>query len=111
MFLNKVSRNETSRAFPGFARLVKSENKLKMFWVLFLQGFKLLTKEDVLLSHIGVKQLEFCIVVFVGEGMIEDLVEGGTVKLHANKLTCVMHKVGIRTCQHLLRSKPLRQTG
>jgi hypothetical protein len=74
IFLNKVSRNIAGRAFPAFARVVKNKNNLKMFGMLFLQGFKFFTKEDILLSYIGVKQFEFCIVAFVGESMVEDLV-------------------------------------
>ena len=74
MFLNKVSRDEASRAFPAFARVVKNKNNLKIFRMLLLQSFKFFTKEDILLSHIGVKQFESCVVAFVGESMVEDLV-------------------------------------
>jgi hypothetical protein len=77
VFLNKVSRDEASRAFPAFARIAENKNNLKMLRMLFLQSFKFFTKEDILLSHIGVKQFEFCIVAFVGESMVEDLVERG----------------------------------
>ena len=89
MFLNKVSRDEASRAFPAFARVVDNKNNLKMFRMLFLQGFKFFTKEDILLSYIGVKQFEFCIVAFVGKRMVKDLVERGAftrVSLHMNAL-------------------------
>lgn len=79
MFPNKVSRDEASRAFPAFARVVDNKNNLKMFWVLFLQGFKFFTKEDILLSYIGVKQFEFCIVAFVGKSIVEDLIERSAV--------------------------------
>lgn len=79
MFLNKVSRDEASRAFPAFARVVENKNNLKMLRMLFLQGFKFFTKEDILLSYIGVKQFEFCIVAFVGESIAEDLVERSAV--------------------------------
>jgi hypothetical protein len=79
MFLNKVSRDEASRAFPAFARAVENKNNLKMFRMLFLQGFKFFTKEDIFLSYIGVKQFEFCIVAFVGKSTAEDLVERGAV--------------------------------
>ena len=74
MFLNKVSRDETNGAIPGLARVVKNENNLKVFWMLFLQSFKFFAEENILLRYIGVKQLEICIVVFVREGMVEDLV-------------------------------------
>lgn len=79
MFLNKVSRDEASRAFPALARAVENKNNFKMFRMLFLQGFKFFTKEDILLSYIRVKQFEFCIVAFVGESIVEDLVERGAV--------------------------------
>ena len=79
MFLNKVSSDEASRAFPAFARSVENKNDLKMIGMLFLQGFKFFAKEDILLSYIGVEQFEFGIVAFVGESMVEDLVERGAV--------------------------------
>jgi len=66
MFLNKVSRDETGGAIPFCARFVKNVDNLKMFWMFFLQGFKFFAEEDILLLYIGVKQLEFCSVVFVG---------------------------------------------
>lgn len=34
-------------------------------------------QEDVLLSEVGIDELEFCLVVLVGEGVSEDLVERG----------------------------------
>ena len=79
MFLNKVSRDVASRAFPGFARVIENKNNLKMVRMLFLQGFKFFTKENILLSYIGVKQFEFRVVAFVGESMVENLVERGAV--------------------------------
>lgn len=79
MFFNKVSSDETSWAFPALARSVENKNDLKMFGMLFLQGFKFFAKEDILLSYIRVKQFEFRIVVFVGESTIEDLVERGAI--------------------------------
>lgn len=90
MFLNKVSRDEASRAFPAFARVVENKNNLKMFRMLFLQSFKFFTKEDILLSHIRVKQFEFCAVAFVRESMVEDLIERGAV-MHVSLHTCDMH--------------------
>lgn len=55
MFLNKVSRDVASRAFPAFAGVAENKNKLKMFRMLFLQSFKFSMKEDIFLSYIGVK--------------------------------------------------------
>lgn len=81
MSLNKVSRDETSGTAPAFARLVQSVNNLKMFRMFFLQGFKFFTEKDIFLRYIGVKQLEFRFVVFIGESMVEHLVERGTVEL------------------------------
>lgn len=79
MFLNKVGRDKASRAFPAFAWVVENKNNLKMVRMLFLQGLKFFTKKDILLSYIGVKQFEFCVVAFVGESMVEDLVKRGAV--------------------------------
>lgn len=88
MFLDKVSIDEASRTFPAFARVVENKNNLKMFRMLFLQGFKFFTKKDILLSYIGVKQFEFCIVAFVGESMVEDLVERGAVMQVSLRVQC-----------------------
>ena len=79
MFLNKVRRDVPSRALPAFARFVENKNNLKIFRMLFLQSFKFFTKEDILLSYIGVQQFEFCVVAFVGESMADDLVKRGAV--------------------------------
>ena len=79
MFFNKISSDVASRAFPAIARVAENKNNLKMFGMLFLQGFKFFTKEDILLSYIRVEQFEFGIVAFVGESMVEDLVERGAV--------------------------------
>lgn len=88
MFLNEVSRYEASRAFPTFARVVENKNNLKMFRMLFLQSFEFFTKEDILLSYIGVKQFEFCVVAFVGESMTEDLVERSAVMHVSLHMSC-----------------------
>ena len=88
MFLNKISRDEAGRAFPVFARIVENKNNLKVFRMLFPQSFKFFTKEDILLSYIGVNQFEFGIVAFVGESMVEDLVERGAVMHVRLHVTC-----------------------
>lgn len=80
MFLDNVSRDIASRAFPALARLVEEVNDVKGIGEPFLQFIEFLAEKNILLGDVRVEKLEFCLVVLVSERMSDELVEGRAVE-------------------------------
>jgi hypothetical protein len=64
---------------PAALGLVEEVHCVEGVRELLLERVELLAEEDVLLGDVGEEEFEFGFVGFIGEGVGDDLVEGGAV--------------------------------